>query len=601
MALFPKCSFQVLVPNGRIVAGQRLEAVLVVTAPQPIPRAEGIDLLFQSVAWASYGKSSASKVMFEAPLELELEKGVPFAAGEHRYPFAVDVPAWLPPEVNGGTFGIRHTIDARLDVDWAVDPKAAYIWPRVDMPPRSAVRQPLTIRSHPGFFKDVVVEVTLSSATVAIGEEIRGQIALRSGHTVGFDAIDLALTSNATIAIGMHDRRATPLSRVRVPSAALRAGETLSFTFPSAPYLSPTYKTSFIDHDVSIVVSIPNPWIVPSFEVPIEVLPAGSIVQGSLSTSLLGGDRVRRIAMAMATDTGLVAGTRAPVLVHGDVGAVKVSMIDAPRQGRLGIDVDLTFSDLELGIVLRQRGVIEGLVGSPTSPFLPPPLWDRHLSFDPNDARPKIPDASLAPFFAAAFGGPIEEIRLSDHHLAFHVSMIDDGPQRMTLVAREVCAQAKRIGDAIRALPFPESLAEARPAWQATAEEQNAILIPSTPAINGIVLRAQILGGAERMIIVNLRTIWKSETPSLQAVLDLRNAPLPEASHSELEGESDNAWLTAVRAIFPEAHATGMGEVVVLSQAKWPTDPRALLPTLETFFGWILEARGERRVDAPYR
>jgi Arrestin (or S-antigen), N-terminal domain len=615
MAIFPKCTFQVLVPNGHIVAGQRLDAVLVVTAPQPIPRAEGIDLLFQSLAWASYGKSAVNKVMFQAPLELELDKRVPFAAGEHRYPFAVDIPAWLPPELNAGTFGIRHTIDARLEVDWAVDPTAAYIWPRVDMPPRSATRRPLTIRSQPGFYKDVVVEVTLSSATVAIGEPIHGQIALRSGHAVAFDYIDLALCSNATLAIGIRDRLTTPMSRVRIPAPALRAGGTLSFTFPSAPHLPPSYKTSFIDHDVSIAVSIPNPWSANSrFEVPIEILPAGSIVQGSLSTSLLGGDRVRRIATAMADDTGLIAGTQAPVLVHGSVGALKVSMIDAPRKGKLGIDVDITFPDLELGIVLRTRGLIEDIVGTPTSPFLliAPPLYGWHLSLEPSDARPKLTDASLAPFFGAALRGPREEIRLSDHHLGFHVSLIDDEPQRLIDVAREVCAQAKRVGDAIRALPFPESLAESRPAWQATADEQNAFLVPSTPTIHGIVLRAQILGGEERTIAVNFRTIWRSETPLLQAVIDLRNAPLPEASRRELESESEkisqatrrrpeNALLTSVRAIFPEAHATGNGEAVALNDAKWPPDPRTLLPTLDTFFGWILEARGERRVDAPYR
>jgi hypothetical protein len=290
-------------------------------------------------------------------------------------------------------------------------------------------------------------------------------------------------------------------------------------------------------------------------------------------------------------------------LVHGDIGPVKVSMIDAPRQGKLGIDVDITFPDLELGIVLRQRGVIEGILGAPASPFLlgAPPLWDRHLSVKPDDARPKIADASLEPFFAAALGGPIDEIRLSDHHLGFHVSMIDDEPRRMVDLARDVCAQAKRLGDAIFALPFPEPLAESRSAWQATAAEQNAFLVPSTPAIHGIVLRAQILGGEERTITVNLRTIWRSETPLLQAVLDLRNAPLPEASQRELESETANAWLTAVRAIFPDAHAIGNGEAVALNDATWPTDPRALLPTIETFFGWILEARGERRVDAPYR
>jgi hypothetical protein len=602
VTIFPKCSFQVLVQNGRVVSGQRLDGVLVVDAPEPIPRAEEIDLLFQSVAWVSYGKGGATKVMFEAPLEIDLPKGAPFAAGEHRYPFVVDIPAWLPPALDGGMFGIRHTIDARLDVDWAIDPHAQYVWPPVHMMPRSAVRRPLTIRSRPGFFKGVVLEVTLLSSTIAIGESIQGQIALRNGHAETFNAVELVLSSNATMVIGMGDRRATPLSRLRLSAERLRAGETLSFAFPSAPHLHPSYKTSFIDHDVSLHVSIASgAWSgEPGFEVPIEVLPEGSIVQGSLSTSILGGDRVRRIAAAMARESGLIEGAHPPTLVHGAVGPVNVCMLDASRGGKLGIDVDFTFPDLQLGTILRKRGVIEELVGSPGSPFLPPPLWDRFLAIKPPDARPKIDDAILAPFFQAALGGPVDEARLSDHHFGAHITIIDDEPQRMIEVAREMCAQARRIGDAIIALPFPDAVKESRTAWQATADEQNAILIPTSPAIYGMIFRAQILGGEERSIRVDLRTIWNSEGPMLQAMIDVRNAPIPETSRREFEGESKNAWLTTVRATFPGPHTLTNG-VVVFNDAKWPNDPRSILPVMETFLGWILETRGELRVDAPYR
>lgn len=592
-----------LVQNGRIVSGQRLDGILVVTAPEPIPRAEEIDLLFKSDAWASYGESSISRVMFEAPFELALPKGEPFAAGEHRYPFFIDIPAWLPPELHGGTFGIDHSIDVKLEVDWAFDPSTRFRWPPVHMQPRSGVRRPITMRSRPDFFHGVVLEVTLTSTTVAIGEYVQGQIALRNGHTESFNAVDLELTSNGTIVMGgPHERHSTPLTRIRIPGDRLRAGETVSFSFPTTPTLAPSYRTSFIDHDVSIRVTIPTAALgpSPSFHIPIDMLPEGSMVEGSTPTTVLGGERVRRIAKAMAIETGLNEGTAAPVLVYGDVGPVGISIVDAARNGKLGVDVDFTFPDLQLGLLMRRRGVVEELVGSPGSPFLPPPLWDRQLVFKARDKRPKIEDAVLVPLFQAVFGGSVDEARLSDHHFGSHITIIDDEPPRMIELAREMCGQARRIGDAISALPFPEPLTSARSAWQATANEQNAFLVPMAPAIHGIIFRAQILGGEERTIRVDLRTIWKSETPLLQAFIDVRNAAIPEAGRKNLEAEeSASSLLTSVRSTFPKAQMSG--ETLVLGDAKWPDDPRVLLPTLETFLGWILEARGERRVDAPYR
>jgi hypothetical protein len=592
------------VQNGHIVPGERLEGILVVTAPEPIPRADEIDLLFESVAWAQYGKSGVRKVMFQAPLEIDLPKGVPFAAGEHRYPFVVDVPAWLPPEIEGGMFGIRHTIAARVDVDWAVDPKADFRWPPVHMAPRHAVRRPLTLRSRPNFFRGVVVEVTLLSSTIVLGDQIQGQIALRNGHDEAFHAIDLVLMSNATIGIGLaSDRRSTPLSRVRLPSDRLRAGETLSFVFafPSTPHLLPTFKNSFIDHDVSINVSVTASArsTDPTFAVPIEVLPEGSTVEGSISTRPLGSDRVRQIAAVMAQNSGLIAGEHSPTLVYGAVGPVNVCMVDAPRVGKLGIDVDFTFPDLQLGILLRRRGVVEELVGSPISPFLPPALWDRFLSFKPEDERPKIADATLKPFFDAVFGGSVDEARLSDHHFGCHLTIVDDEPATMVRIALDICAQAKRIGDAISALPFPETLKSAQPAWQAAAGEQSAFLLPTSPALHGVMFRAQVVGGEERTIRVDFRTIWRSSTPTLQAMIDVRNASIPEARRGDLENAAENSWLITVRTVFPDTHISG--ETVVLDGAEWPQDPRTLFPTLETFLRWILEARGERRVDAPYR
>jgi hypothetical protein len=56
-----------------------------------------------------------------------------------------------------------------------------------------------------------------------------------------------------------------------------------------------------------------------------------------------------------------------------------------------------------------------------------------------------------------------------------------------------------------------------------------------------------------------------------------------------------------VRAVFPSTHALGQGTGAVLEKPGFASDPRELLPGLEAFLLWLLDVRGERRADAPYR
>ena len=586
-----------------MVAGDRLEGALILEAPEPIARAEKILLTIESIAFASYGKSGVEKVMFQAPLQFDLPKDLPFAAGEHRYPFVVDIPDWLPPAMDNGDFGIRHVIEARLDVDWAVDP-VAKISPRVVMKPRSGARRAATMRSHPSFHEELVVEVTLASAVIAADETITGQIALRNGHAAQFDGIDLTLTSVAQIVMGSGDRRTSPLSRVQIPAAELRDGKALSFTFPPTPGLSPTYRTSFIDHDVVLVVSADVPWRSdPSFEIPLEVLPQGSIIEGATAVAIVGSHRLRHIAVAMAQHASLHEGAQPPTLAFGDIGPVKVAILDAPSKTGLGVDLDFTFPDLELGIVMRTRGIYETIAGSRESSLLPRAMASYSLRCDPPDARSKIDRDALATFIHAVLGDPMkaDNVRLSDHHLGLHVPLVNDEERRMIDIARAASAHAKVIGEAIAALPFPPSLTDARSAWQATANEQSAFLVPTGPSLHGVTLRAQVLGGEERSIGATFRTIWKTETPTLQVVIDLRQNPIPESASKQLEGEAPSSLLKSVLAIFPAAHVVGRGDGAVLEDAVWPSDPRSMLSSLEMFLAWVIETRSERRADAPYR
>jgi hypothetical protein len=605
MALFPKCSFSVLVPNGVIVPGTRVDGTLVIDAPEPIPRAEHVDLVFRSVAWAGYGAGKQRTVyrrtMFEAPLRVDLTQA-PMPAGRHSFPFAIEVPPWLPPGYAGKDCAIEHVIEMRVDVDWAIDPVAKLI-PIVASPLTHGSRKPVTTRSPAGFHDSIVLEVTLPTSVISQAEPLSGHIALRSGHTARFDAVELAMVGSATMVMARGDSRRGWGTTIRIPAEALRSGEAVPFQFPPFQRFPPTFRSAFIDHDVILAVKADVPWATdPSFAVMLHVLPEGSPIVGDTAGSVVGSERLRLIAAAMAEATGLREG-RAPALVEGSEagGAVAIRVSDAPRSGSLGIDVDITYPGVELGIAFRRLGMLEGFR---TSPLLPPALRDTYLlRCDPEDHRPPTHEMVVAQLVGTLLAGleGAEDVRFSDHHLGAHIPIPNDELPRMLDIARAARAKAKTVVEAITALPFPASLAAAAPAWRATASEQNAFLVPTGPSLHGVTFRARVLAGEERTITAAFRTKWTKEGPTTHVDVDLRAAPIPKAAWDELESESPGERVRAVRALFPSAHVVAEGTAATLDRPEFTVDPRSLLSAIETFFDWVLEARGERRGELPYR
>lgn len=599
MAIIPKCSFEVLLSGGALVPGQRVEGSLVLTAPEPIPRADHVELAFRTAAWAGYGsgknRSVVRRDLFNAPFRVQVPKQL--AAGTHRFPFALDVPWWLPPGFSGSDCAIEHVVETRLDVDWAIDPTAKR-YPLVQMAPQLGTRKPLSTRSPVNFHSEIVVEVSLASTVVALGEPLIGQIALRGAAAVRFDAVELLFASIAQITMARGDRRRSPLGmRIRIPADALRRGEPIPFQIPPHQSFTPTSASSFIEHDLALVVSVDIPWAVdPAFEIALQVLPHGSIIEGDATTGLVGSERLQRIAAIMAEGTGLRLG-RAPVLVDGYVGPVGLRISDAPHAARLGIDVDFTFPDVELGIDFHRLGMLEGFR---QSPLLPETLARAYL------LRVKNEDASSAAFVATALAGlgAADEIRLSDHHLGIHFPLASDEPAPMVELARFAAGRAKAIGDAMRALSFPASVITAQPAWLATAGEQSAFLVPSGPSLYGLVFGARVLGGEERSIRASIRSEW-TKTGAVHVVdVDLAHAPLPAAACAALDDDDNETIgpdLRPVRQIFSSTHALADGRGATLRHEGFVADPRALLPGIEAFFGWVLAQRGEKQSDLPYR
>jgi hypothetical protein len=598
--LFPKCTFNVMLPESAIWSGTRTEGTLELTATEDIPRAEHADLDYTVEAVAGYGSGKSRNVirrtLFSAPLQVPLEHVL--KAGTHRFPFAIDLPAWVPPAYIGDDCGIYHRIKTRLDVSWAIDPKAILV-PRVIMAPGKGSRRPLVQRSPHNFHESIVLEIALATAEMAANEAISGQIALRAGRDARFDAVLLSLEQMATVTMGRGDVRRKPIAKARIPADAIRAGEPITFSFPADHRIVPSFRNPFIDNDLWISVKVDIPWARdPEFFVPLRVLPAGSQMHGDASYAPVGGQRLRLAAATIAKETGLTTEGTAPVLVEGNIGPVRLRVSDAPREGAIGLETELVFPDIELGTTFKKRGALDGFRDNA---LLRGRLSDEFLLRTKRDAHaPPFDDEALARFYGTVLSGfeKASELRLSDHHVAAHFALIDDDTARIIELAEFLRKKTEAIGSAIDDLPFPKVVEASRPTWKATAAEQEAVLIPTGPSIHGLTFGAALLDGSTLTIRGAIRTVWTEDGPHTRVELDLSGAPAPEEAAHDLEAGHGELAATIHQA-FPmiDIHRAS----ATFERPGFTADPRTLLGTVGVFLSWLLEARGERRAEAPYR
>lgn len=606
MALFPKCDFSVRVPDGEVRAGSRLDGTVILQVEEAIPRAEHLELAFITKAWAGYGSGKHRRVkratMFHAPFTLGMSGTL--GAGEHAHPFAVDIPPWLPPAYSGNDCGIENTIKVRLDVDWARDPKTSFS-PKVVVPRGQVVATPLVIRSHPSFHEKVIVEVSLKSTNIVQDGLIEGSIALRGAQSARFDAVDLTIVGSSTITMSKGDRRRGHANRFRIEADRVRDGNNVPFALRVPADFPPTFKNGFIDHDVTLEVSLDIPWATdPKFAIPIHLWTSGSSVEGNFSAAVVGSDRSRIIARAMARAIGFEEGAH-PVLVEGAVGPTKARITDSPRGSRLCVDVDIDFPSVDLGIELRP----ERLLDLGKSPLLPKALASRFvLRHKPEADAPRVDEAAIASFVERVTRGleHASDIRLSDHHLGFSLLVNDDSQDAFVQLAHFVVARAREVAGAIQdaagGLPFPAAIAPSRDSWVAMAAAHGAALVPVRPSISGIVLSARLLGGDERSLRATLSSVWNETGPTgVEWSVDLRAMQLPlELTDEMKKSESLPDAASSLKAYFSSIEVHGP-EAVTLHASGWNDDPGTWLGGLEAFFAWLLEARGERRADSPYR
>lgn len=600
--LFPKSTFRVLLPDGFARIGGHVDGVLEVDVPEDIPRTEGLEVQYTVRSWAGFGSGKNRSVqeerLFTAPFVFEIPEVLP--AGTHRYALPITLPPGLPPAYAGDDCAVEHRVSARLDVDWAIDPKFSISLQALPPPIHGAHRQPLITRSSPGLHERIVIEISLASTVIAAGEPVIGEIALRGGHEARFDFIEVALC-NIAVLRGGTVRRRSDVGAARIPAAALRGGEATRFVVqPRAAF--PAFKSWLIDNECMLVVRVDIPFASdPEFAIPLHVLPIGSTFLGGDALNPIGRARMRLTAQAMAARTGLAEG-EPPVLVEGAAGPVRLRVIDAPRGSAIGITAEFSFPDLELGLSLGRRGMLSGKSAVP----LPEALGEKYV------LRCK-PPPHLAHDAASDAAGPLEafvgellanleiadEVQLSDRFLGASFSPPDDDGARMVSLAAQLLQKASRIGAAIARLPFPRELQASRAAWEHAASELAAHLVPTGPALHGVAVRARTTTDTEVHLDAIVRTTQGERGPETRIEVDLRDAVVPAEGATERERGGAPELLRALREAFTEAEIGTAS--ATLRRPGFTDDPRSLLPALDDLLSWVLEARGERRASSAYR
>ena len=578
-------------PGGDLVSGERAEGVLVVSTPEDIPRAKHVDLVFRSTAENLDNNGHRAKEEIFAQ-EVRIDLPDILAKGTHRFPFALDPPDWLPPSFVGQNCNVTHVVATHVDVEWAIDPKAE-IACHVKLKARDGETSPIFVRSPRSFHEEIVVEISLASSVIAQGDPLVGQVALHASANAKFDLLELAVGSIATVRVGADDRRRGAVqSRIQIPRERLLSGEPLQFQIPAHAYMAPTFNSKVLDHNVVLTVRLPTTWgFDHSFDIPLTMLPRGSVIYGDSVLDVVGTDRTRQLAKAIAEATGMQEG-RGGVLATGGAGIVLVRISEVPRPGGLAVDISYSYPDLELGILFRALGPLEGFR---QSPLLPPSGFDNYLLRTSHEG---LTQDFISNFLGRV--GPFSALQFSDTSLEIERRLGDDSPEWFIALASGALDRAKAISRAVDALPFPAAVAACEPAWRALAAEEDAGLIPVGPAIHGMEMRPAITANESRTFRITLRTMWVRGVPHDRVLVDLREAPLPEALIGQIENGQYAIGLTG-QTTFPSLVVSPTGTLLSLDRPVFSMDPRELWPGIEAIVTWVLDVRGERRTSMPYR
>lgn len=541
---------------------------VVVSAAEPVRRARCIHLLL-SVA-SEQGTIETSDGEIDLPAE-----GLP--QGVSRFPFT------LPRETSLENLAWRkawHRVDARVDVEWALDPtgqatigfakpaaatdappdtaRSADLGPVENAPARIG-RTPCWVRSPKGYHPEIVLEIALASTRITVDEPLVGNVALRAGRADDLVGVSLGLVSRTSGTV----HAATSVGREQ-----LRGGGPAPFAIAGGADGVRTDGTHALSI-AAIPVSAPASWAggLKRFEVPIEVLATGTRIAAETRMEPIGTDRLRRVAHDLAAQANLPP-PPLPMLLEARIGAVSMRLYDHAVGDELGAVCELRFPNLAIGL-------------------------GRELPEQPGERAKR----DLEELLLGGLDGAVE-VEVSDEH--FRARFLYE---RVAIVelGGALHAKAARVRDVIAALPPSRSLSNAAlDAWRAAAAASGGFFVPSVPAIHGVPFGAAVDGGRVVALFAHVRAPSIDGAPGTIVLVDLDSAPLPSSIDEHASIGRSAELMAALRTAFPQVNVSGAR--ATLARPGFTDDPRTILPVLDDFLSWVLEVRQLRRdAGGPYR
>jgi hypothetical protein len=513
------------------------------------------------------------------------------AAGVSRFPFDLAPPSGLPPTFRGCGTTIEHRLEATIEIAWARDLVHVEAIDAV-LPPTAVKEAPLVMRSPPGFHPTIAFEPALESTLIEEGAPIRGQLALQSGQ--GFSAFVLEATQLA----GVPDH---PLASVRerssISEAELARGLAVPFEVETVG-CAPSFGMDEVSNGVELRIVVSGAWLEPSTAVPLVVVPRGSTIEAADATTMVGNARFEEMSRAVAGEIG-VRPAQPPVLAEGPRGPVWIRVLDTRTGARVGVRVDLSFPDVEMGIRWTAVGLLRR-----ARPELAPTLAERWaIAYEPEVDAPSI-GADVREAFVSEVTAGLDDassVHLGDDHLTIDYVLGDDDVRRAVALAGTVRRIAEQLQGALERLPFPSWMdADAIAAWRSAAVETGAPLVASGPALWSIPISERVEDGSEVTLFSTLKTLYGVDGPAATAEVDLTTARLPldlDVTGADMPGR---ALLDVVRETFPKIRV--LRDRAILMRRDMLAAPIDVISALRAFMSWVLEIRGLRReARSPYR
>ena len=117
-------SVDIVFENRRVLPGDTLSGKVVIRTDEPFD-CNRVVLKFKSRERTQHGSGDNRRVDTKNILSrvFRISEGKNIPAGNSAIPFSFQVPKGIPPSFQGYHGDIKHTIEAVVEIDWALDPK----------------------------------------------------------------------------------------------------------------------------------------------------------------------------------------------------------------------------------------------------------------------------------------------------------------------------------------------------------------------------------------------------------------------------------------------------------------------------------------------